>query len=40
MSKQGIRLKIQVTVGYLISLAFISFVIGVIVAVVIMGGGR
>jgi len=40
MSGKGIRLKITVTVGYLISLSAGFFVAGIIVAVMVMGAGR
>jgi hypothetical protein len=40
MSGKGIRLKIQVTLGYLVSLAIVSFVIGAFVAAIVMGAGR
>lgn len=37
MSRSGIRVKIQVTIGYLVALAVTSFIVGVVVAVVIVG---
>lgn len=40
MSGKGIRLKIQVTLGYLVSLSVVSFIVGALVAVMVMGAGR
>jgi len=37
MGKSGIRVKIQVTIGYLVTIAVVSFIVGAIVAVVIVG---
>lgn len=37
MAKSGIRVKIQVTIGYLITIAVVSFICGIIVAAIVVG---
>ena len=39
MAGKGIRVKIQVTVGFLVTLAVVSFIVGILAAIA-LGGVR